>query len=71
MDLEIVIESEACQKEENKYCILMHMCACIIAQSYLTVCDPLDCSPPGFSVHGISQARILEWVTAPSSRGSS
>ena len=31
----------------------------------------LDCSPPGSSVHGISQARILEWVASPSSRGSS
>ena len=34
-------------------------------------CDPLDCSPPGSSVHGILQARILEWVAMPSSRGSS
>ena len=32
------------------------------AQSWLTLCDPMDCSLPGFSVHGISQARILEWV---------
>ena len=30
--------------------------------SCLTLCDPMDCSPPGSSVHGISQARILEWV---------
>ena len=34
-------------------------------------CDPMDCSPPGFSVHGIRQARILEWVAIPFSRGSS
>ena len=34
-------------------------------------CDPMDCSPPGFSVHGISQARILEWVAISFSRGSS
>ena len=34
-------------------------------------CDPMDCSPPGSSVHGISQARIREWVAMPSSRGSS
>ena len=34
-------------------------------QSCLTVCDPLGCSPPGSSVHGISQARILEWVAFP------
>ena len=32
-------------------------------------CDPMDCSLPGSSVHGISQARILEWVAMPSSRG--
>ena len=40
-------------------------------QSCLTVCDSMDCSPPGSSAHGILQARILEWVTMPSSRGSS
>ena len=32
-----------------------------VAQSCLTVCDPVDCSPPGSSVHGIFQARVLEW----------
>ena len=36
-----------------------------------TFCSPLDCSPPGSSVHGILQARILEWVAMPFSRGSS
>jgi len=40
-------------------------------QSCLTDCDPMDCSPPGSSVHGILQARILEWVAKPSSRGDS
>ena len=40
-------------------------------QSCLTLCDPMDCSPPGSSVHGILQARILEWVSLSSSRGSS
>ena len=35
-----------------------------------TLCDPKDCSPPGSSVHGILQARILEWVAMPSSTGS-
>ena len=33
-----------------------------VAQSCLTLCDPMDCSPPGSSVHGIFQARVLEWV---------
>ena len=40
-------------------------------QSCLTLCNTTDCSPPGFSVHGILQARIPEWVAMPSSRGSS
>ena len=42
-----------------------------VSESCLTLCDPRDCSPPGFSVHGILQARILEWVAIPFSRGSS
>ena len=40
-------------------------------ESCPTLCDPLDCSPPGSSVHGILQARILERVARPSSRVSS
>ena len=40
-------------------------------QSCPTLCNPMDYSPPGFSVHGISQARTLEWVAMPSCRGSS
>jgi len=43
----------------------------IVAQSCTTLCDPMDCSPPGFSVHKILQARILKWVAIPFSRGSS
>ena len=42
-----------------------------LIQSCLTLCDFMDCSPPGSSVHGILQTRILEWVTMPSSKGSS
>ena len=42
-----------------------------VARVYLTLCDPPDCGPPGSSVHGILQARILEWGAMPSSRGSS
>ena len=34
-----------------------------VAQSCLTLCDPMDCSLPGFYIHGILQARLLEWVT--------
>ena len=47
-------------------------CVCVLlAQSCLTLCNPIDCSLPASSVHGIFQARILEWVAMPSSRGSS
>ena len=42
-----------------------------VTQSYPTLCDPVDCSPPGSSIHGILQARILEWVAISFSRGSS
>ena len=37
----------------------------LVTQSCLTLCDPMDYSPPGSSVHGILQARILEWVAIP------
>ena len=48
------------------------MCVCAQSlQSCPTLCDPRDCSPPGSSVHGILQARKLEWVAISSSRGSS
>ena len=47
-------------------------CVCVlVTQSCLTLCNPMDCSPPGSSVHGILQERILEWVAIPFSRGSS
>ena len=42
-----------------------------VCQSCLTLCDPIDCSPPGSSVHGLFQARISEWVAISFSRGSS
>ena len=48
------------------------MCVCTkLLQSCLTLCDPIDCSLPGSTVHGILQARILEWVAMPYFRGSS
>ena len=43
----------------------------LVTQPCLTLCDPMDCSPLGSSVHGILQAGILEWVAIPYSRGSS
>ena len=47
-------------------CIIIVLC--LVTQPCLTLCDPMDCSPPGPSVHGILQAKILEWVAMPSSR---
>ena len=43
----------------------------LVAQSCPNLCNPMDCSLPGSSVHGIPQARLLEWVAIPFSRGSS
>ena len=43
----------------------------LVAQLCLTLCDSMDYSPPGSSLHGILQARIPEWVAIPFSRGSS
>ena len=51
-------ESDACMRAKS-------------LQSCSTLCGPMDCSPPGSSVHGILQTRILEWVAMPSSRASS
>ena len=48
-------------------CVRAHVCT----HSCPTLCDPMDCSQPGSSVHGILQARVLEWVANFSSRGSS
>ena len=42
----------------------------LIVPSGLPLCNSMDCSSPGFSVHGILKARILEWVAMPSSRSS-
>ena len=43
--------------------VCVYVCVCV--QSCLTLHNPMDCSPPGSSVHGILQARILEWVACP------
>ena len=54
--------------------IELHSCMlslCVLSQLCPTLCNPMDCSPTGSSVHGISQARILEWVAISFSRGSS
>ena len=50
-------------------CFPVPQLACAHAQSHPTVCEPMDYSPPGSSVHGILQARILEWVAVSFSKG--
>ena len=52
------------------FCFVCSMLLCLLSCfSCAQLCSSMDCSPPGFSVHGILQARILEWVAMPSSRG--
>ena len=54
----MVVGTETYTRDGVRVCVL-------VAQSCLTFCDPMDCSPPGSSVHGILQARTLEWVAIP------
>ena len=62
-----VVLVSALQQSESTICCVL----CLVAQPCLPLCAPMDCSLPGSSAHGILQARILEWVAMPSSRGSS
>jgi len=57
---------------EEGICIFVCVCVCVcvwvhalVTQSYLNLCDPMNCNLPGSSVNGIFQARILEWVDIP------
>ena len=64
--------AEVCGIIGNKLPNLKRVCVCVlVTQLCLTLCDPMDRSPPGSSVHGILQARILEWVAIPFSKRSS
>ena len=55
-----------------RVCVCVCVCVCVlVAQLCLTLCNPTDYSPPGFSVHGILQARILEWIAIPFSKRTS
>ena len=60
-----VLDVVKATQEAIDYLLIVHVCA------QLCLCDSMDCSPPGSSVHGIFQARILEWVAISYSRGSS
>ena len=54
-----------------KICPPLKRVKCLVAQSCPALCDPMNCSPPGSSVHRVLQARILEWIAMSFSRGSS
>ena len=57
------------QHTQNYLCVCVCVYVCVCAQSCLTLCDLMDCSTSGSSVHGILQASTLEWVAIPFSRG--
>ena len=60
-----------CLQEATRWPEMHRAGLVLVTQSCWTLCDPMDCSPPDSSVHGILQARILAWVAVPFSRGSS
>ena len=63
--------SDTPHKSSSIIVIEIKVCWAKLSQSCPTLCDPMDSSPPGSTVRGILQARTLEWVAMPSSRGSS
>ena len=71
------VQSQVRELRSFKPCfaaIYIHIYACVHAesiQSCPTLCNPVDCSPPGSPVHGVLEARVLMWVAVPFSRGSS
>ena len=65
-------EQSKCLSVDEQINKIRCVCVCLlVAQSCPTLCDPMNCSSPGTSVHGILQARTLELVAIPFSRGSS
>ena len=67
-----IVRHDLATKQQQSYirvCVCLH--ACSVVKSRLTLCYSMDYCPPGSSVPGISQARILEWVAIPLCRGSS
>ena len=61
----------AVQQKQTQHCKTTIVVGYVRTQSCLNICNPMDCSLPGASVHGIFQARILEWVAISYPRGSS
>ena len=66
------VDLKPCNSDPSVY-LLYVLCVCCAKslQSCPIPCVPMDCTPSGSSIHGILQARILEWIAMPSSRGSS
>ena len=65
-----VLNGVPCAIQQVFISCLFYICV-LVTQACPTLCDPMDCGPLGSSVHGILQARILEWFTIPFSRGTS
>ena len=59
------------RKRRISRCVCVCVCVCSVTRSCPILCNPVDWSPPGSSVYGIFQARVLEWVAISFSRGSS
>ena len=57
--------------QQERVCAHIPTCTCSVTRPYATLCNPLECGPPGSSVYGISQTRILQRVAVSYSRGSS
>ena len=68
---EMLKHVSSCKRETIHFYLTMCICVCVSCLFLSNSLISLDCSPPGSSVHGILQARILEWVAMPSFRGSS
>ena len=68
LNTEVLFEEK--MRSDDDLCGNVTLCG-LVAQPCLILCDPTDCSPPDFSVHGILQARILEWIAIPFSRETS
>ena len=62
---EVDTENTELCKSVKSYCFYVHFMCVLVAQSCPTLCNPMDCSPTGSSVHRISQVRVLEWVAIP------
>ena len=69
-DFNVYVELVSKGQGYSRSCPARDCAVCPVAQSCPTLCGPMGFSPPGSSVHGILQARILEWGAMPSSRGS-